>query len=49
MGKDVNPIVEAPVENLETESMEPDGTENETAEYFKEEKENEESGDLQTK
>ena len=48
MGTDANPIVEAPVENQETESMESDGIKNNEAEYFKEETENEESGELQT-
>lgn len=48
MGIDANPYVEAPLENQETESMEPDGIENESAEYFEEETENEDSGKLQT-
>lgn len=48
MGKDATTIVKAPLENQETESMEPDGIENETAEYFEEETENEDSGKLQT-
>lgn len=48
MGTDANPIVEAPVENQEIESMESDGIKNNEAEYFEEENENEESGELQT-
>ena len=46
MGKDANPYVEAPLENQETESMEPDEIENESAEYFEEEMENEDFGEL---
>lgn len=48
VGTDANPIVEAPVENQEIESMESDGIKNNEAEYFEEENENEESGELQT-
>lgn len=46
VGKDANPYVEAPLENQETESMEPDEIENESAEYFEEEMENEDFGEL---